>query len=186
MLRDFLASLLNREIQNSDEIRLSSAQIARVLMWAEKNSIYIDLTQIREKFTLSMLIPEASESLKKNLQRNINSDHVKPYGMRLGNDIQLVEELFPDTESVESRALEKLFTRYEITYAQSTENPKVTLAGLFSLKESLVKAGAKYDTYLDLEICHDREGAPVFYGFLVSISHSGKYASSVALKLFEQ
>ncbi len=103
--------------------------------------------------------------------------------IRLGNDIQRVAELFPDNESIESVALEKFFTKYEIAYAKATENPKVTLAGLFSLKESLVKAGASHTTYLDLEITHDKSGAPIFYGFLVSISHSGNYASSVALKI---
>jgi phosphopantetheine--protein transferase-like protein len=101
----------------------------------------------------------------------------------LGNDIQLVAELFPEDESLDSITLEKIFTKYEIAYAQGTDNPKVTLAGLFSLKESLVKAGASYATYLDLEITHDNNGAPIFYGFLVSISHSGNYATSVALKI---
>ena len=182
-VRDFLAAILNREIQSNEEIRLSSAQIARVLMWAEKNSIYIDLAQIRKKFTVSSLTLEPAESSNKNAQRSVFTVHAMPGSMRLGNDIQLVEELFPNAEPFESKSLGKLFTQYEIMYAESTENPKVTLAGLFSLKESLVKAGAEYDTYLDLEICHDSEGGPVVYGFLVSISHSGEYAASVALKL---
>ncbi len=182
-LRHFLAVLLNRDIQTTDEIRLTSAQIARILMWAEKNSVYIDLAQIREKFTISTLSLDPSEPPTKGFQRTEFADHIKSGSMRLGNDIQLVEELFPNSEPLDSKSLEKLFTKYEIGYAQSMENPRATLAGLFSLKESLVKAGASYETYLDLEISHDREGAPIFYGFLVSIAHSGEYASSVALKM---
>ena len=183
ILREFLEALLNRKIQDNDGIRLSSAQTARVVMWAKKNDVTVDLAQIREKFSLSELDLSSSNSYETRVQRStFKSDH-KLELIRLGNDIQLVTELFPDEESLDSLRLEEIFTKYEIAYARATNNPKVTLAGLFSLKESLVKAGASYGTYLDLEITHDHNGAPIFYGFLVSISHSGNYATSIALKI---
>ena len=182
-LRGFLEALLNRNIKVDDTIRLSSAQTARVVMWAEKNGFVLDVQQIRHVFTLSSLTPPSIGADATGLQMTRPALDRKSEMIRLGNDIQHVAELFPDNQSIESVALEKLFTKYEIAYAKATENPKVTLAGLFSLKESLVKAGASYATYLDLEITHEKNGAPVFYGFLVSISHSGNYASSVALKI---
>jgi phosphopantetheinyl transferase (holo-ACP synthase) len=182
-LRGFLEALLNRNIQDDDTIRLSSAQTARVVMWAQKNSFVLDIHQIRHVFTLSSLAQPTTGAVSTGLQKTRPVPEGKAEMIRLGNDIQRVAELFPDNESIESVALEKFFTKYEIAYAKATENPKVTLAGLFSLKESLVKAGASHTTYLDLEITHDKSGAPVFYGFLVSISHSGNYASSVALKI---
>jgi phosphopantetheinyl transferase (holo-ACP synthase) len=183
ILREFLEALLNRNIQDNDGIRLSSAQTARVVMGAKKNDVKLDLAQIREKFSLSELDLSSSNSYETRVQRSIfKSDH-KLELIRLGNDIQLVTELFPEEESLNSLRLEEIFTKYEIAYAKATDNPKVTLTGLFSLKESLVKAGASYGTYLDLEITHDNKGAPIFYGFLVSISHSGNYATSIALKI---
>ena len=52
-LREFLEALLNRKIKDDDTIRLSSAQTARVVMWAEKNNVMLDLSQIRQDFILS-------------------------------------------------------------------------------------------------------------------------------------
>ena len=183
MLREFLEALLNRKIQDDDTIRLSSAQTARVVMWAEKNNIVLELSQIKQDFSLSSLNLSFSKAFDAKLQGSTFITKVKKDVVRLGNDIQLVAELFPEGDSLDSVQLEKIFTKYEISYAKATDNPKVTLAGLFSLKESLVKAGASYGTFLDLEITHDNNGAPIFYGFLVSISHSGNYATSVALKI---
>ena len=183
LLRKFLEALLNRNIQDDDTIRLTSGQTARVAMWAEKNNITIDLHQVRQNFSLSSLDLSFTNSYETKVQRSTFSSDHKLEMIRLGNDIQLVVELFPEDESLDSLKLEKIFTKYEIAYAMASDNPKVTLAGLFSLKESLVKAGASYATYLDLEIMHDKKGAPLFFGFLVSISHSGGYATSVALKI---
>ena len=182
-LREFLEALLNRKIQDDDTIRLSSAQTARVVMWAEKKNVMLDLSQIRQDFILSSMDLSSSNSYETGVRRSTFKSNHKLEIIRLGNDIQLVAELFPEDESLDSVKLEKIFTKYEIGYAKATDNPKVTLAGLFSLKECLVKAGASYGTYLDLEITHANNGAPIFYGFLVSISHSGNYATSVALKI---
>jgi phosphopantetheinyl transferase (holo-ACP synthase) len=183
LLREFLESLLNRQIQDTETIRLTSAQTARVAMWAGKNQIFLDLKQIRNSFQLSSLNLEFSDSKGGNSHRRVARASKKSGTIAIGNDIQLIAELFPYDESLDSLNLEKVFTKYEIAYSNSTDNPRVTLAGLFSLKESLVKAGATYSTYLDIEITHDNYGAPIFFGFLVSISHSGDYASSVALKI---
>ena len=185
LLRQYLEELLNRKIQDEDEIRLSSAQTARVLMWAGKNSFALDLGQIRQNFTLSSLDLTSSKSFEKRAQKSTLKSSPKLPFIGLGNDIQLVTELFPEEESLTSLRLEEMFTKYEITYALACDSPRVTLAGLFSLKESLVKAGASYSSYLDLEITHDKKGAPIFYGFLVSISHSGNYVTSIALKFAE-
>ncbi len=182
-VREFLEALLNRKIQDNDKIRLSSAQIARVLMWAEKNNVTLDFSQIRQDFSLSSLDLTSTNSSEGVNHRAASKSNHNLGIIGLGNDIQLVEELFPEDESLDSIKLEEVFTKYEIAYAMASDTPKVTFAGLFSLKESLIKAGAQYVSYLDLEITHDNNGAPIFYGFVVSISHSGSYATSVALKI---
>ena len=181
--RDFLEVLLNKKIQNDDMIKLSSAQTARVAMWVDKNKYKLDFTQIRSNFTLSSLMLSAQKNTVNIPQNNDTSFKQYLNNPSLGIDIQLVGEIFPEDETLDSVELEKFFTKYEIGHAKSSAHPKVSLAGLFSLKESLIKAGAVYDTYSDLEITHDSFGAPIYYGFLVSISHSGNYVTSVALKM---
>jgi phosphopantetheinyl transferase (holo-ACP synthase) len=182
-LKEFLESLLNREIQYDETIRLSSAQTARFIMWADKNNFSSNLSQIRQAFTLDSLTIPILDSQETEIQNMPYKSKSRLEVFSLGNDIQLVSELFPDDETLDLLELKKFFTKYEITYANSTSNPKVTLAGLFSLKESLVKAGALYSSYVDLEITHEKNGSPIFYGFLVSISHSGEYVASVAMKI---
>lgn len=182
-LREFLEALLNREIQNDEKIKLSSAQTARLAMWAHKNNFGMDLSQIKRDFTLSSITLSTSNPQEMGSQTNSQNSKLRLGEVRLGNDIQLVSELFPENEPLNLLSLQKFFTKYEITYANATNLPKVTLTGIFSLKESLIKAGASYNTYLDIEITHANDGVPIFYGYSVSISHSGDYAASVALKI---
>lgn len=181
-LQEFLESLLNRLILPDETIRLTSAQIARTIMWADKNNFALELSQLRKGFMLSSLpiYPPVSDLTLVRNKGGMNTNNFDI--MQLGNDIQLVQELFPQDEELDSIKLNKIFTKYEISYCNKTPEPKISLAGIFSLKESLVKAGAQYLTYLDLEITHNAMGAPIYYGFLVSISHSGEYVTSIALR----
>ena len=182
-MRKFLEALLNRKILDDDIVKLTSAQVARFAMWAGRNGLNLDLSQIKQEFTLNS-VSESSPNTEPFHTSTMKLVQVqKPGIVRLGNDIQLIEELFPENEQLSLIKLDEIFTSYEISYANNMHNPKATLTGIFSLKESLVKAGATYSTYLDLEITHNSDGAPVFYGFIVSISHSGDYATSVALKI---
>jgi phosphopantetheinyl transferase (holo-ACP synthase) len=71
---------------------------------------------------------------------------------------------------------------YEIEFSRRSNSPKATHTGLFSLKESLLKAGVTQMNYVVLEITHTIEGAPLFYGYDVSISHSGDFVTSIAIK----
>jgi phosphopantetheinyl transferase (holo-ACP synthase) len=182
-LQEFLESLLNRKIQGDELIRLSSAQTARFIMWAEKNNLVSNLSQIKQSFTLNSLSLPNLDSRVTELPKIMHKSVSRIEVLRLGNDIQLVSELFPSNQPLDLLELEKFFTKYEIAYSNSSSNPKATLTGLFSMKESLVKEGANYSSYLDLEITHEKNGAPIFDGFLVSISHSGDYVASVAMKI---
>ena len=182
-MREFLEALLNRKIQDEDMVKLTSAQVARFAMWAGRNGLDLDLSRIKQEFTLNSLTA-SSQNAERSLTSVTKLNQVqKPGIVRIGNDIQSIEELFPEAEQLSSIKLDEIFTSYETSYANNMDNPKATLTGIFSLKESLVKAGASYSTYLDLEITHNSDGAPVFSGFTVSISHSGDYATSVALKI---
>ncbi|MCW6677891.1 NAD(P)H-hydrate dehydratase [Anaerococcus sp. NML200574] len=88
-----------------------------------------------------------------------------------------------------SNFLRKVFTENEITYAYSKKNPYQTLAGIFALKEAIIKA---YDLKLSyiikkrIEIVSNNN--PIAYldgnklNSDLSISHDGEYAIGVCYK----
>ena len=90
--------------------------------------------------------------------------------------------MFPTLSELDFSELSSIFSSYELNFSRSSKDSKATLAGIFSLKESLVKAGAPHVDYLDLEITHNSAGSPLFYGYSVSLSHSGDFVTSVAIR----
>lgn len=110
----------------------------------------------------------------------------------LGHDLQLVAEV------AATRALLSdggCFTEAERARIGASVSPAETAAGVFAAKEAFLKAAPpiKDGFWTDVEIRHSREGAPslVLHGAyralferrrwraLVSVSHSGGFASSV-------
>jgi phosphopantetheinyl transferase (holo-ACP synthase) len=90
--------------------------------------------------------------------------------------------MFPLSSEIDYSQITSIYSIYEMDFSRSSNNPRATLAGLFSLKESLLKAGVTPASYVEIEITHTAEGAPVFYGYEVSISHSGDFVTSIAIK----
>lgn len=94
----------------------------------------------------------------------------------------------------QDRFLEKLFTKYEITYYQEKGQKAETIAGIFAAKEAVSKVlgkGVSGYTWQDIEIKHDSNGKPEVFLYkgayalaeelcikkiLVSISHCKMYA----------
>jgi phosphopantetheine--protein transferase-like protein len=76
------------------------------------------------------------------------------------------------------------FTPAEIAYCILQPDPYSSLAGLFAAKEALIKADGQLRScaFNTLEINHSTEGAPVFPGFALSISHAGGMAVAVATR----
>lgn len=112
----------------------------------------------------------------------------------LGQDLQLVSAMAAATALREPGVF---FTEGECAHAAASATPEATLAGLFSAKEALFKAlPAQTGSYwTDIELVHERRGAVGvrLHGALaaafrangwqahVSISHSGEYATAVAV-----
>ena len=109
-----------------------------------------------------------------------------------GCDIVKIERF----KGVSQRFLEKYFTENELKYikSKSIEKQAETTAGLFSVKESMVKAigigGGDGLKFSDIEITHTEKGQPIakinheLYKNLkihVSISHSEIDAISFAV-----
>ncbi len=183
---EFLSNLLNVSLSGNEAITLTSAQQARFLSWSDRNGIVIEPKRLQVAFKLTDLFesrlgqnPQSIESL--HMRRD--NDSLNKSFSRVGIDIQSISEMFPDRKEIDFLELSLLYTNYEINYAKNSNNLKSTLTGLFSLKESLVKAGANHSNYLDLEITHTFTGLPIFYGYQVSISHSGDFVTSIAIRI---
>lgn len=94
---------------------------------------------------------------------------------------------------------DKVFTPEEKSYVFAKKDACSTAAGIFAAKEAVVKAlgcgFVKDVTYTDVEIVHDKSGAPVVNvkdgarklleekgnTIFVSISHDGGYAVAAAI-----
>lgn len=75
------------------------------------------------------------------------------------------------------------FTPAEIAYCILQPDPYASFAGLFSVKEAIVKADGRLRTraFNTIGITHGVEGQPLFQGFQLSISHAGGVAIAVAV-----
>lgn len=112
----------------------------------------------------------------------------------LGQDLQLISAMAGATALREPGVF---FTDGECAHVAASATPEATLAGLFSAKEALFKALPEQtgSYWTDIELVHERRGAVKvrLHGALeavfranhwqaqVSISHSGEYASAVAI-----
>lgn len=112
----------------------------------------------------------------------------------VGHDLQLVGELAGREDLREPGVI---FTEAECERFSRSVDPLRSLAGAFAAKEALFKALPPIDGafWTDIELVHDRRGAPSLrvhgalaerfaragWRALLSISHSGDYASAVVI-----
>ena len=120
---------------------------------------------------------------------------VSPFNARtsIGCDVENLNS-FPDSIfSLEhSQLRSSLFHPTEILYASSRINPELSLLGIFSAKEAVIKSSSEYTSLLpkDILICHDSRSRPVVsqpvtaLSFELSISHSHDVAFAVCLCTF--
>lgn len=76
------------------------------------------------------------------------------------------------------------FTPAEIAYCILQGDPYASLAGLFAVKEAIVKADGQFRhrPFNSFGIGHSPEGRPELAGFSLSISHAGGMAVAVAVR----
>ncbi len=186
-LVEYISKLINRCINERTEISLSSAQRARVHAWLTINSIMIDDRILSKKFTIIDLLRSTPNDYSQQ-ERCTPSINLQPPPidgtLSLGIDIQRVDELFPNGLSNDPKSdaeLTIVFTLHELSYAQLQDNPLQTLTGIFCIKEAVKKCSRENLKFLDVEISHGMSGAPMVFGYIVSVSHSGNYAIAVAM-----
>jgi phosphopantetheine--protein transferase-like protein len=75
------------------------------------------------------------------------------------------------------------FSSEEIAYCTLKKNPITSFAGLFSVKEAIVKADNNYSgrSFKEIVISHDSSGKPKHEDFLISISYTENIVVSIAL-----
>lgn len=116
----------------------------------------------------------------------------------IGNDIIEIERI--EKAILKENFINKIFTRAEVENIKNRGNRAETYAGIFAAKEAISKSlgtGVRNFSLLDIEVLNDKLGKPYVcvseklnkiilekfenYQIEISISHSKKYASTVAI-----
>ncbi len=104
-------------------------------------------------------------------------------GSGIGIDIEELDAI-PETKSHRSHPFyTENFSQREISYCLLKEHPTQSFAGLFALKEAIIKANNQYmgRKFNEMEISHNDKGMPFHEGFILSISHNTESAVGIAL-----
>jgi len=179
-LRSYILKLTDLDIYEVEELALTSAQKARIGSWCEENDIEIPDLSDRSFWKKGTLRSQPSPELRRNVNALSQADLTN---VSIGVDIQNILEFLPDISEVskDSRELSSIFTKRELSYAESKKNPKETLAGIFAAKESIFKSrNIDIKNWIEIEILYDL-GQPIFKDFTIGISHSKDYVVAVAI-----
>ena len=129
----------------------------------------VDRTRIDEQIATS------------NLVENQNA-------LAVGIDIENIS-LFEEIDDYTNNQFYKQnFSPEEIQYCIGKASPVESFAGLFSIKEAIVKADNSFKKikFNKINITHTINDKPLFDGFSLSISHQNKYVIAIACKIDNQ
>jgi len=110
----------------------------------------------------------------------------------IGTDIVEVRRIQAVCER-EPGFAERVFTTRELAYSQGKETKYLNLAARFAAKEAVAKALGQSFAWHDVEVTNDPDGKPsvILHGKArgaaggarvhISISHTGEYATAVAI-----
>tara|TARA_Y100000992_G_C21170715_1_gene445738 strand:- start:44 stop:727 length:684 start_codon:yes stop_codon:yes gene_type:complete len=159
---------------------------------AENNYIINDISEI---ITYRDFKANLVKSKKDNLHNNIsfkenNSLEFDKLGknkdlLLIGVDIENINDVISNNSLDSDQFLSQNFTQNEIEYCKKKYNPQKSFAGLFSLKESIVKADNSHINlpFSAIEINHDKNNKPYYKDFFLSVSHNDTYVFTIAIKL---
>ncbi len=109
--------------------------------------------------------------------------------MEIGIDIEEIERIKKACKKWSNRFLNKIYSKREVEYCFKKSNPYESLAGRFCAKEAVIKVFEGKIFFSDIEIINKENGKPEVYinnkkadGIKLSISHTKRYATAVALK----
>jgi phosphopantetheine--protein transferase-like protein len=109
----------------------------------------------------------------------------KSFFLSSGIDIQEISLIKNIKDKTSDPFFKENFSKEEIEYCMSKPDPSQSFAGLFSVKEAIIKADHSFKKvkFNKINIIHDSSDKPTFEGFSISISHSADYVSAFALKI---
>jgi phosphopantetheine--protein transferase-like protein len=126
---------------------------------------------------LQLLRPDNSEIQNFPLVNHGSKVHNKDKAV--GIDIQLIDELPDCLDYWEEEFYTSNFYKSEFAYCLKKANPKQSFAGLYAAKEAIYKTGSPLTPdQIEIDFHQDK---PIFFGYEISISHSGNYAVAVAI-----
>lgn len=104
-------------------------------------------------------------------------------GFSAGLDIEQVSALPRTDDFREAEFYNNNFTPAEIAHCILQPDPYASFAGIFAVKEAIVKADntLRSHSFNEISITYSPEGKPLFQDWAISISHTGDTAAAVAI-----
>ena len=165
---------------NFDKLSSSSSIDDICLLIENENNNSINSDNINHE---EILLDISENRVINNISQNEN--------LSVGIDIENLS-MFPQNIFDEKNSLfrKRIFSEFEIAYSILKPFPELTLLGIFSAKESIIKAigSRRKCNFKDIEINYDDSGNPypIVKGYLsdffsISITHSGNLALSICI-----
>ncbi len=107
--------------------------------------------------------------------------------MEIGIDIEEIDRIKNAHKKWGEKFLNRIYSEKELAYCFGKNNPYPSLCGRFCAKEAIIKANTAELSFRDIEILNEASGKPIVFikrqktDIRISISHSRKYATAVAL-----
>ncbi len=108
--------------------------------------------------------------------------------MEIGIDIEDIERIKKAHLRWKERFLNRIFNEKEIEYCFKKTDPYPSLCGRFCAKEAIIKVFDAKLHFSDIEVINKKSGKPEVFikgkksNIKISISHTKKYATAVAIK----
>jgi phosphopantetheine--protein transferase-like protein len=159
---------------------------------AEEGIVVADYWNIQKFATLlqrvngnghtTITMPVAVEVQANGQHFNFNSEIA---ASAIGIDIEEVDAMPRANDFREEAFYQMNFSSTEIAHCILQPNPYASFAGLFAVKEAIVKANNsnRNKPFNSIVINYDQEGKPGYPGFNISVSHTNNVAIAVALQL---
>ena len=180
LIEERIKSRLKDFFPNSNFENLTSSSTIEEICFLIKDDKNIIIDELNQE---ELLVNNSKDEVLNYLSSNENIT----VGIDIENIANLPDEIF-DIKNKVFRS--KIFSEFEIAYSILKPDPELTLLGIFSAKESIIKAiGSRSECdFNDIEINYNNFGNPypIVKGFdsklfRLSISHSGNLAISICV-----
>lgn len=154
---------------------------------AEKGYVVNDPTSIVNYEDFLRSVKSDDKIDQKHIDEQIKTSSVieNHNSIIVGVDIEDIS-LFEEVDDYTTHQFYKdNFSPEEIEFCIAKPSPAQTFAGLFSIKEAIVKADNSFKKikFNKIKIEHTANNRPLFSDFSLSISHSKKYVIAIACKI---